>query len=352
MGTVRWRTAPLVLSICVLAVSACSASSTNKPPSTALLTSAASTHTSSAASTHTTSAASTPGKRSRPDPVDPLTGGKPSANPVVAVKIEDTAAGRPQIGIDKADIVYVEQVEGGLTRLLAIFHTRLPYVEPVRSTRANDPELALQFGPIAYVASGGSPSELRPLDASRLLADINDRGGPGFSRDRSRPVPNNLRANLAHIAAKLHPPRAKNIGLVWSISPSAPGTPATTVRTRVGTTPILFRWTTPLHRYLRIIDGTVQRTADGEAITTPNVIVQFCKSTVYTRDRDVLGNPAQYTHTTGTGKAAVFRNGRRINGTWTRKAVNDGTTLRDVHHKLITLAPGGAWFILTANPKI
>ncbi len=61
---------------------------------------------------------------SAPAPVNPLTGlGAPPTGPVIGVKIDDTANGRPQVGLDKADIVYVEQAEGGLTRLLAVFAT-------------------------------------------------------------------------------------------------------------------------------------------------------------------------------------------------------------------------------------
>ena len=48
--------------------------------------------------------------------INPFTGGKPSHNAVVAVKIDDTGNGRPQRGITQADIVYIEQVEGGLDR--------------------------------------------------------------------------------------------------------------------------------------------------------------------------------------------------------------------------------------------
>src|SRR5215467_7104506 len=75
----------------------------------------------------TTPAAPTSAPSTAPPPsINPLTGGAPSTNSVVAAKIDDTAAGRPQRGIDKADIVYIEQVEGGLTRLLAVFNTTLP----------------------------------------------------------------------------------------------------------------------------------------------------------------------------------------------------------------------------------
>jgi hypothetical protein len=134
----------------------------------------------------------------------------------VAAKIDDTAAG-PQAGVDLADVVYVEQAEGGLARLLAVFDTTLPRVEPVRSTRPSDPELALQYGPIDYVASGGAPSELLAMDRSPLRSDINDRGGPGFVRDPDRLAPYNLVADLAAVAARLHGPKAKDIGLVWSM---------------------------------------------------------------------------------------------------------------------------------------
>ena len=71
-----------------------------------------------------------PKPKPKPPAGNPLTGvGKPSSNGVVAVKIDDTANGRPQMNLDKADIVYIEQVEGGLTRLLAIYNTQLPTVE-------------------------------------------------------------------------------------------------------------------------------------------------------------------------------------------------------------------------------
>jgi hypothetical protein len=74
-----------------------------------------------------------------PPPTDPLTGGDVVDGPVIAVKIDNTSSGLPQYGVSDADIVYVEQVEGGLTRLMAIFHTTLPgEVGAVRSVRSTD----------------------------------------------------------------------------------------------------------------------------------------------------------------------------------------------------------------------
>ncbi len=45
----------------------------------------------------------------------------------------------PQSGVKAADIVYVEQVEGGETRLMAVYSSKLPKkVGPVRSARISD----------------------------------------------------------------------------------------------------------------------------------------------------------------------------------------------------------------------
>src|SRR2546429_558820 len=75
--------------------------------------------------------------------------GKPvsSLNRVLAVKIDNTALGRPWTGLAWADIVYVLPVEGGLSRLLAVFSSRYPLaVCPVRSAREEDLSLLRQVG--------------------------------------------------------------------------------------------------------------------------------------------------------------------------------------------------------------
>lgn len=288
----------------------------------------------------------------KPPAVNPLTGvGKPSGHGVVAVKIDDTASGRPQVNIDKADIVYIEQVEGGLTRLLAVYNSQLPTVEAVRSTRASDPELVEQYGPIGYVASGGAPNPLQVLARSDLKTSINDAGGPGFARDGNRPVPYNLTSNLALAAQALKAPRAKDVGFDWSSSTtSLKSKPkATTVQTVVGGTPVRFDWNGALRQYVRVIDGAIQHTASGKAIATPNVIVQFCNVTVYPQDKDVVGNPSQFTHTLGSGRAVVFRNGHRIDGHWSRSKPTSGTTWKTAQGSPLRLAPGGTWVILVAS---
>jgi hypothetical protein len=294
-----------------------------------------------------------PKPRPKPKPpMNPLTGvGRVPKSPVVAVKIDDTGNGRPQRGVDQADIVYVEQAEGGLTRLVAVFGTHKPVVEAVRSVRTSDPELLSQYGRITLVASGGGGDSLPALDRSILHSVINDRGGPGFGRDGSRPAPYNLTSDLAAVSAATHGTSARSIGFTWVARPKGgQWRLAAQVNTQVGSTPVNFRWNGRLNRYVRYIGGVAQTAADGRPIATPNVIVQYCQVTVHPGDVDVTGNPAMYTHSIGRGgRVAVFRSGRRIDGTWTRLSSMSGTLLRDSRRQPIPLAPGGAWVILVAN---
>ena len=63
-----------------------------------------------------------------------LSGKEGPDGPILVVKIDDTNEAHPQIGIDMADVVYIEQVEGGLIRLAAVFSTEVPAkIGPIRS---------------------------------------------------------------------------------------------------------------------------------------------------------------------------------------------------------------------------
>jgi hypothetical protein len=268
---------------------------------------------------------------------------------VIAVKIDDTASGRPQRGIGSADIVYIEQAEGGLTRLVAVFASHKPNVEAVRSVRASDPELLTQYGPITLVASGGGGDALPTLDKSILHSVINDRGGPGFGRDGGRPVPYNLTSNLSYVNALVHSGGARSIGFTFATEVPKGSQPGGTVNAVVGGTPVTFRWNKGLSRYVRLIGGTPVGTAEGGPVVARNVIVQFCRVSVNPHDVDVTGNPSQYTHSVGSGRVVIFRNGRRINGSWSRKSPRSPTIFKDKYGHVIPLAPGGAYVVLAAN---
>ena len=132
-----------------------------------------------------------------PEPVDdrpfsPLTGERVDEEvlerPLLLVKVPNTPPARPQAGLDAADVVYEEVVEGGATRFLAIFHSEVPdVVGPIRSARPVDTELMSGYGASAFAYSGAR-SEVQRMLAGTPSVRLGE-GSAGFYRDASRSVP-------------------------------------------------------------------------------------------------------------------------------------------------------------------
>jgi hypothetical protein len=322
------------------------------------LSAVTSTPTTSSSPTPTPSRTSSAPAKPKPKPVpavNPLTGvGAPPKGPILAVKIDDTDNGRPPVGLDQADVVYIEQAEGGLTRLVAVFGTHKPTVEPVRSVRASDPELLSQYGPISLVASGGGGDSLSTLDQSTVKGVINDRGGPGFGRDGNRSAPYNLTADLSAVSSAVHTGGSRPVGFTFAAKDArlAGAHSGQQVSTVVGGTGVTFSWNAGAGVYVRTVGGSPVLTAGGTPEQKPNVLVQLCQVTVNPGDVDVAGNPSQYTHSIGSGRVVLFRNGKRIEGRWSRPNSSSATGYTDTRGTPLLLAPGGAYVVLAATGAV
>lgn len=283
------------------------------------------------------------------NPLNGLPGTAPAE--VIAVKIDDTAPARPQIGIGSADIVYVEQVEGGLTRLMAVFGSAMPgEVGPVRSVRASDTQILAQYGPVGLAFSGGSAPQLAIVAGSNVVNGSADINPQFFHRAGGRPAPYNLLLDLPALAAALPAAGGHSIGLLWgTYLPLAAAPSGVQLTVPIGTTGLDFRLDPNTGRYVRFINGAPQFDANGPVISTANVIVMFCQVGPDGVGADVNGSPTIGTSTVGTGPVVVFRDGHRIDGVWSRASPESGTTLTDAAGQPIRLAPGGAWVALAAN---
>jgi hypothetical protein len=318
---------------------------------------------SSAASTQTRTATPTPTRTARPPrPArriarNPLTGwpGMPPG-PVIAVKVDNTAAARPQYGLESADVVYVEQVEGGLTRLVAVYASRRPRrVEPVRSVRNSDPELLRQYGRPALAYSGGAGGPVATLHRSGLIDASAAAKGVAYHRDGSRPAPYNLVVDLRRLASVLPgiTSRVRDVGFRWNGNPGtrfARARRVTRLTATVGTSTVSFRWDRHSRRWVQTApDGRARRAASGAPLGAPNVIVQLCRVTLDRSDVDVTGAPAAYAHTVGRGTAVLFRDGRGVVGRWVRRTPRSPTRFLDAAGKDVPLAPGGVWVLLARS---
>ncbi|HEX2291142.1 MAG TPA: DUF3048 domain-containing protein, partial [Pseudonocardiaceae bacterium] len=150
--------------------------------------------------------------------------------PVLTVKIDNARSARPQTGLTLADVVYVEPVEGGISRLLAVYQSQFPpVVGPVRSTRLTDLQLLANFGRPALAFSGAA-AEIGALVAQAPVLDVSADEQPGsYRRDRTRRMPHNLYADTNLLRQGGAPPR--DIG--FRFGPTPPGgrpMPETNVR--------------------------------------------------------------------------------------------------------------------------
>ena len=274
--------------------------------------------------------------------LSPLRGG-----PVLAVKIDNTSSSRPRIGLNKADVVYVEPVEGGLTRLLAVFTSSPPpEVGPVRSARESDVELVANYGPVALAYSGASSYPLPVLGKGKQVNLSFDSSRVGYRRDRSRPAPYNVVGNTAALLARAKgsvPPR--DPGFRYGVA--APGgTPAASVAARWSAARMSFSWNAKRGQYLVTTDGRPDIGADKIQHGAATVVVQYVKTRM-SRNRDVKGMATPVVELTGSGKVTVLRDGKAWNGTWSRRGSSAPTSFT-AGGRPITFAKGPVWVLLVA----
>lgn len=303
-----------------LAPAGCAGSTSDAPPAASI----AATSRDAAVAPGPSTDAATPGT---PEPTTPpvtaWTGG-----PVLAAKIDNTARARPRIGVGQADVVYVEPVEAGLTRLLAVWSTHLPArIGPIRSARESDLDLLGNYGPVAFAFSGGSAATLATLATGTQVDLPYDASHAGYTRDPARPAPYDLVGEPAALLARAGgsgPPGA--VGIDLGVAPPG-GEPVSTVATAWASSAISFAWDGARAGYRVWVDGSPDVDADGSQHLAATVVVQRVETTLG-GNRDVNGVRTPVVEVVGEGEATVFRDGRAWPSRWFRPDRAAPTTFR------------------------
>ncbi len=282
--------------------------------------------------------------------ISPLTGaamtsGRP-ANPVFVVKIENTFGGRPQLGLDKADLVLEELVEGGLTRLAAFFYSSLPSkVGHVRSMRTTDIGIAAPVGG-QIIASGGANKTYKEVKKAGTTIFSEDHGAPGFSSDPSKSRPYNRLINLKTVASKAKPTAIVGPYFTWTPvkktepAPTDSATPPPAPKTATGATVRFSRntsteWALKGDRWKR----TNGHATSGGDYAADTMIVMFCKivDAGYT---DVANNPVPETVVKGTGRAMIFKGNTVTEATWSKPDLKSTISFTGADGQPLTIDPG------------
>jgi Protein of unknown function (DUF3048) N-terminal domain/Protein of unknown function (DUF3048) C-terminal domain len=285
--------------------------------------------------------------------VSPFTGEPVTAlGPVLAVKIDNIKEARPSTGLRSADIVYALPVEGGLSRLMAVFSSRVPpVIGPVRSAREDDLELLRQFGRPAFAYSGATP-HLLPFIHRAPIVDLY-AGLPGvaddYFRDPKRAAPHNLYARSAALLADARGASgARDIGFRFGPLPAG-GREVPSYSVSYPAASFTFRWSAPAGRWLLWMDGAPALATEGGQLGGATVIIQYTQITT-SRFLEAGARPP-YAVSTGSGRAVVLRSGQQFIVRWSRPSADGGTTFTLPDGKRMLFAPGQVWVVLAAAPK-
>jgi Protein of unknown function (DUF3048) N-terminal domain/Protein of unknown function (DUF3048) C-terminal domain len=296
--------------------------------------------------------APSPSPTSAPARTSPFTGRPVStAGPVLAVKIDNTRSAKPQYGLRSADIVYVEQVEGGLSRIMAVFSSKLPSrVGPVRSARISDLHLLPQFGRPAFAYSGVQ-GKMKPYVARASLVDVSqDRSNTGYTRSGPNAAPYNLYGTPQGLLARAPgASKAADIGFRFGPAPSG-GRPAAAFTARYPAATLRFTWSAADRRWLLTQDGRADRAGEGGRLGGSTVVIQRARTT-RSQFHDFLGNYTPLIQTVGTGTATVLRDGKAYDARWSRRSERDGTTFTTTAGAPMTFAPGQVWVVLVNDGR-
>ncbi|WP_413761360.1 DUF3048 domain-containing protein [Streptomyces sp. MMBL 11-3] len=276
-------------------------------------------------------------------PARPASPAPRAASPLV-VKIDNVPGARPQTGLDAADLVYAEQVEGGLSRLMAVYATRLPdAIGPVRSARESDLELLRQFHDPTLAFSGAQKKLLPLIGRAPLRTALPEEKGSAYYRDTDRPSPHNLYLRPRRLLAATPGSDALTTGFRYGPAPAG-GTPERTRTVRFPQARFTFDWSGDRRRWLVSMDGTPAVTAGGKRVAASTVVVQYVHIRA-SRYHDYLGNVTPYTETVGSGRAKVLRDGKAFDAAWQRPAATGGTRFTTADGAPVNFAEGQVWVV-------
>ncbi|MBQ0825766.1 DUF3048 domain-containing protein [Streptomyces tagetis] len=273
---------------------------------------------------------------------------EPPGGSVLAVKIDNAPAARPQTGLDTADVVYAEPVEAGLSRLMALYSTRLPdSVGPVRSARESDLELLRQFDRPTLAFSGAQTRLLPLIDRAPLRAEPPEKATGAYVREKGRPAPHNLYVRPDRLLPKPAGEHALTTGFRYGEAPPG-GRPESSRTVRYPSASFTFTWSASRGGWLVDLDGRPASTPGGERLAPPTVVVQHVKVRA-SGFGDFRGNNSPYVESVGSGRAEVLRDGRVHEAAWKRGAAEDGTSFTAADGTPVNFAEGPVWVVFTGS---
>jgi hypothetical protein len=287
-------------------------------------------------------------------PICPLTGlpapgGVVPARPALGVKIGNYPGDRPSAGLNQADIVFEEPVEGAITRLLAVFQCQgAPLVGDLRSAREPDVGILSQLSNPMFVHAG----DIDPIAALLAQAPLQDDNlysgdrGSVIITETNRVAPYATFVNTASLWA-FNPadrtPPAPIFHYSAALPPGAVAGSGQSVHIPFSSvSDVTWQWN-PTRGYQRYYSGAPDILVDGTQTTATNVVIMTVQTSNGPWVENSEGGLEVQVQATGTGPLLVMRGGAAIAGTWSRSSLTQPATLTTTAGAPITLQPGNTW---------
>lgn len=277
--------------------------------------------------------------------------------PVLAVKIDDVSAARPQWALNQSDVIVVEPVEGGLTRLFAVYQSVLPTtLGPIRSARITDVDIAAAFGEPGFAYSGASRRTSPFLWKSTMQLVGAPQGGLGYSRASDRYAPHNLMGNYEEIVSRI-----KNVSKAllaqrtgWAFLDDADtalqGRELVSATADWPSSDKTFTWDGILNAWLISADGKpTESISDAGTQRASATTVFVMQSTVLETWYLSSGGATPYLKTFGEGRGWVLINGEAIEARWSRPTIQDLPRWFTPEGVEIKVPRGNVWWLLLSE---
>ena len=286
-------------------------------------------------------------------PVYPLTGlpayeGIPET-PAVVVKLgNNNQNSLPQYGLREADIVYDMHIEGGKSRFMAIYHSRLPeIVMPIRSARSSDINLLLNLNHPVFAYWGSNDIVLSELQAAERVGGFDRRsassqGSQYFDRDSSRSIPANGKANTEDLQGTASNEAGTPLSIFEYGELTQNAVPAAGVQWEMAQRVVDYVWNSSLEQWVRYQDGAPHLDENRAPLTADNLLFLYVRYRI--SDADPISPQAI---STGAGDGWLLRDGTVTGVTWERsRSSNSWTIIDDESGETVTLDVGTTWVTL------
>ena len=272
----------------------------------------------------------------------PLTGvaaTEVAVRPALAIKVENSGEARPQTGLDQADVVWEQVVEGGISRFVAVYQSQVPAeVGPIRSVRPMDPAIAAPLhGLIAF--SGGQQQFVQALKNAGLQTISMDAGADGLlpqeggrsgAAQRVRDAADLLGPGRRRATPRLPPTQFVIAKSPEKASAVVAGGPSSTVAVRLsGYSRPTWTWDAGTATWLRAEGSAPAMLRSGARIAATNVVTLKVRAGGLGHDRP--GRQPGPGDGAGRARATprVSSGGKTVTGTWTKTGDRRGAHARD-----------------------